>query len=136
MPNARPSGTSRTEKTGDDLFVLPMEGNRKAAVFLQTAADEGNGTFSPGHDWIAYESDEAGGTEILCGALSCERVEGSDLFGRRHRSAMVARRQRAVLSGPTASRGRVGDAGRDVRTRSGANAVRERPLRRYLRAVR
>jgi Tol biopolymer transport system component len=55
---------SRSEKTRDDLFLLSLEGDRKARVFLQTPAVEVDGRFSPDSQWLAYMSDEAGGFEI------------------------------------------------------------------------
>ena len=55
---------SRSEKTRDDLWVLPMEGDRKAAVLLQTPANEGSAMFSPHGDWIVYTSDESGQSEV------------------------------------------------------------------------
>ena len=56
--------SNRSEKTRDDIWVLPLEGDRKAAAFLQTPADEFSAAFSPGGDWIAYESNESGQEEI------------------------------------------------------------------------
>jgi dipeptidyl aminopeptidase/acylaminoacyl peptidase len=51
-------------KTRRDLWVLPLSGNRKPVPFLQTAADEFQGQFSPDGRWIAYGSDESGAFEI------------------------------------------------------------------------
>jgi Tol biopolymer transport system component len=56
--------SSRSEKTRDDLWVLPMGGDRKASVLLQTPANERDATFSPHGDWIAYVSDESGQPEV------------------------------------------------------------------------
>jgi len=56
--------SSRGEKTRDDLWVLPLAGDRRASVLMQTPADERAAVFSPGGDWIAYTSDESGETEI------------------------------------------------------------------------
>jgi Tol biopolymer transport system component len=47
-----------------DLWVMPMTGERKPAVFLKTEFDERNGAFSPGGQWIAYQSNESGRNEI------------------------------------------------------------------------
>jgi len=51
-------------KTGNDLWVLPMEGDRKPRVFLQTPFQERSGQFSPDGRWIAYASDESGRLEV------------------------------------------------------------------------
>ena len=56
--------SSRGEKTRDDLWVLAMEGERKASVLLKTSADEKGAVFSPQGDWIAYMSDESGTAEV------------------------------------------------------------------------
>jgi eukaryotic-like serine/threonine-protein kinase len=50
--------------TGNDLFVLPLSGDRKPVPFLQTPFNEGNGQFSPDGRWIAYRSDESGRGEV------------------------------------------------------------------------
>jgi Tol biopolymer transport system component len=52
-----------------DIWVLPMEGERKPLPFLKTEFNEGNGTLSPlpdsqGHLWMAYNSNETGRDEI------------------------------------------------------------------------
>ncbi|MBE0659848.1 MAG: PD40 domain-containing protein [Bryobacteraceae bacterium] len=51
-------------KTKRDLWVLPMTGERKPAVFLKTEFNERQGAFSPDGKWIAYSSDESGRYEI------------------------------------------------------------------------
>ncbi|MFI5165498.1 MAG: protein kinase [Thermoanaerobaculales bacterium] len=51
-------------KTGADLWILPMFGDRKPYAFLATQFDEGNGVFSPDVRWLAYQSDESGTQEI------------------------------------------------------------------------
>ena len=56
--------SSRGERTRDDLWVLPMEGEKKASVLLQTPANERGAVFSPQGDWIAYTSDESGEVEV------------------------------------------------------------------------
>lgn len=47
-----------------DLWVLPMDGDRKPWVFLKTRFDERWGQFSPDGRFVAYMSDESGRTEI------------------------------------------------------------------------
>jgi eukaryotic-like serine/threonine-protein kinase len=51
-------------KTGRDLWVLPLEGERKPIQFLATPFDESNATFSPDGRWIAYTSNESGRNEV------------------------------------------------------------------------
>jgi serine/threonine protein kinase/Tol biopolymer transport system component len=51
-------------KTKADLWLLPMFGDRKPVVFLQTEFVEAFGTFSPDGRWVVYVSDETGRSEI------------------------------------------------------------------------
>ena len=51
-------------KTGDDLWVLPLAGERKPFPFAQTTFAEVSGQFSPDGRWIAYQSDESQRAEI------------------------------------------------------------------------
>ena len=51
-------------QTQRDLWVLPMEGDRKPFVFLKTNFGERSGKFSPDSKWVAYMSDESGRYEI------------------------------------------------------------------------
>jgi Tol biopolymer transport system component len=54
------SGPSR----GNDLFVLPLTGDRKPFPFLQTRFSESDGRFSPDGRWVAYSSNESGKNEV------------------------------------------------------------------------
>ena len=51
-------------KTGADLWILPLSGDRKPFPFLQTESQEGNGMFSPDGRWVAYFSTESGNVEL------------------------------------------------------------------------
>jgi Tol biopolymer transport system component len=51
-------------KTKRDLWVLPLEGDRKPFVFLQTDANEAGAQLSPDGRWMAYASDESGTYEV------------------------------------------------------------------------
>ena len=51
-------------ETSVDLWVLPLFGDRKPAVFLHAPSYEGQGRFSPDGKYIAYASDESGQFEI------------------------------------------------------------------------
>jgi serine/threonine protein kinase len=56
--------TELTPKTGTDMWVLPLEGDRKPVLMLGTEFNEGAGTFSPDMRWISYVSVESGRAEI------------------------------------------------------------------------
>jgi Tol biopolymer transport system component len=51
-------------KTGFDVWVLPLFGERKAFPFLETIHNEAQGQLSSSGHWIAYTSDETGTLEI------------------------------------------------------------------------
>ena len=56
-------------KTRNDLWVLPMSGERKPVPFLATQFDEREGKFAPTRDegpprWLAYTSNETGTDEV------------------------------------------------------------------------
>jgi len=59
------------QSTGNDIWVLPMEGDEKSGwkpgtpkVFLKTPFNENNPAFSPDGRWIAYGSNESGRNEV------------------------------------------------------------------------
>jgi dipeptidyl aminopeptidase/acylaminoacyl peptidase len=56
-------------KTGRDLWVTPLSGDRKPFVYLQTEFDERESKFSPDAHWVAYASDETGRFEIYVQAF-------------------------------------------------------------------
>jgi Tol biopolymer transport system component len=47
-----------------DIWILPMEGDRKPFVFLKTNFVDGTPQFSPNGHWLAYETNETGRFEI------------------------------------------------------------------------
>ena len=47
-----------------DLWVLPMTQNHKPIQLTMTPFDEMDGRFSPDGRWVAYSSNESGGTEV------------------------------------------------------------------------
>jgi eukaryotic-like serine/threonine-protein kinase len=47
-----------------DLWAMPMHGEHKPWVVLKTDADERDAQFSPDGQWIVYESDRSGRSEI------------------------------------------------------------------------
>ncbi|MGH9363952.1 MAG: protein kinase domain-containing protein [Thermoanaerobaculia bacterium] len=48
----------------EDLWLLPLDGDRKPRPFLQTPFAEGAPALSPDGRWMAYESDESGRYEV------------------------------------------------------------------------
>jgi eukaryotic-like serine/threonine-protein kinase len=57
-------------KTKGDLWILSLDGDRKARPVLRTEHDEIEGRFSPDMRWIAYVSDESGSNEIYVRGFS------------------------------------------------------------------
>ena len=57
------------QKTGLDLWLLPLDGNRKPVPYLATQFDEENGQFSPDGKWMAYDSDESGQPQVYIQAV-------------------------------------------------------------------
>jgi Tol biopolymer transport system component len=55
---------SEDSKTSNDIWALPLEGDRKPFPIVQTNFDEGDGQFSSDGKWIAYQSAESGRMEI------------------------------------------------------------------------
>jgi hypothetical protein len=56
--------TTGDPKTGSDIWALPLDGDRKPFLVVQTNFNEREGQFSPDGKWIAYESNESGRYEI------------------------------------------------------------------------
>jgi Tol biopolymer transport system component len=56
--------TSDDPKMKNDIWVLPVEGDRKPFLLLGSQFNEGQGEFSPDMHWIAYTSNESGQNEI------------------------------------------------------------------------
>ena len=50
--------------TSWDLWVLPLDGNRKPVPYIRTEFSEAMGQFSPDDRWVVYTSDESGQNEI------------------------------------------------------------------------
>ncbi len=62
--------TQLNAKTKRDIWVLPLDGDKKPLPFLVTQLNEGNARFSPDGRWVAYESDESGDYEIYVRSFS------------------------------------------------------------------
>ncbi len=54
----------QSPETGTDIWILPLDGERKPQPFLRTRFKEWFPEFSPDGQWLAYESDESGRFEI------------------------------------------------------------------------
>jgi Tol biopolymer transport system component len=52
------------QKTGSDIWVLPLDGHLKPTRLIGTESFETLAQFSPDARWIAYKSDESGTPEI------------------------------------------------------------------------
>ncbi len=50
--------------TGNDIWVLPLSGDRKPYPLMKTAAQENWAAFSPNGRWVAYSSTESGQAEV------------------------------------------------------------------------
>jgi Tol biopolymer transport system component len=58
-----------TPATRSDLWLLPLEGDRKPRPFLNGSYNEAQGRFSPDGRYLAYTSDESGRPEIYVQAF-------------------------------------------------------------------
>jgi Tol biopolymer transport system component len=56
--------TRENVQTQQDLWLLSLEGERKARPLLQARCNESDGRFSPDGRWLAYVSDESGRSEV------------------------------------------------------------------------
>lgn len=55
---------SNDPETSNDLWVMPMTGDRTPWPFMKTPSREAQGAFSPDGRWVAIQSDESGRPEI------------------------------------------------------------------------
>ena len=51
-------------KTRNDIWVLPLEGDRKPVAYFQSSGDDHDAVFSPDGRWVAYRSTESTSPEI------------------------------------------------------------------------
>ena len=62
----------------EDLWIIPVEGERKPFAFLQGSFDEDAPQFSPDGRWLAYESNESGNWELyVCPFVIPEEGSGA-----------------------------------------------------------
>jgi hypothetical protein len=64
------------EKTGSDVWVLPLE-SRKPFAILHNDFNESSGQFSPDMQWVAYVSNETGPEEVWVRAFSANGPESA-----------------------------------------------------------
>ena len=57
------------QKTGNDLWLFPLGGDRKPVRYLQSPFDENDARFSPNGRWMAYQSSESGRPQIYVQAV-------------------------------------------------------------------
>jgi Tol biopolymer transport system component len=57
-------------KTKNDLWVLPLDNDKKPVPFLSTKFNERQARFSPDGHWVAYTSDESGQDEVYVRSFS------------------------------------------------------------------
>jgi Tol biopolymer transport system component len=69
--------TSNVSQTGQDLWVLPLEGDRKPVLLLGTQFNEREGSFSPDMRWIAYTSNESGRPEVYVRPFTASGASGA-----------------------------------------------------------
>jgi eukaryotic-like serine/threonine-protein kinase len=62
--------SQRGATTKDDLWLLPLDGERKPRIFKQTPYDERSGAISPDGRWMVYISDPSGRWEVYIESLA------------------------------------------------------------------
>jgi len=60
--------TEADRTTGDDIWILPLSGDRKPVPILRNRFEENEPRLSPDGRWIAYFSDESGSSEVYVAA--------------------------------------------------------------------
>jgi eukaryotic-like serine/threonine-protein kinase len=68
-------------KTRDDLWVLPLQGDRRPVLLLATSFNELNPAFSPDMRWIAYTSNESGRNEVYVRPFTAAGPSGAPALG-------------------------------------------------------
>jgi len=107
---------SRNPRTGRDIWLLPMTGDRTPVPFSTGVGNEIQAQVSPNGEWIAYASDESGAWEVYVqsfpnggnkravsaggGGKPQWRADGRELF--------YLTRDRMVMSAPVDATGEIG----------------------------
>ncbi|MEO8597071.1 MAG: protein kinase [Candidatus Solibacter sp.] len=71
---------SNAPRTGYDLWVLPLQGDRKPVLLLGTVFNEWGARFSPDMRWIAYASTETGG-DVFVRPFTASGPSGAPALG-------------------------------------------------------
>jgi len=92
-----------------DIWILPLAGDRKPRLFVQTPGAAYDGQFSPNARWVAYTSKESGREEVYVVPFEAAKVlNTSPGVGKRQRGRQMADLgQRWPF--PQVARGRQGD---------------------------
>jgi len=85
-------------ETGWDIWVLPLEGERKPQPFLRTTFNEDWPTFSPNGRWLVYISDESGRNEVYVQPFPGPGSQVADFDRGGHGGRLVTEGRRAILS--------------------------------------
>jgi len=56
--------------TGEDIWILPVDGSRPAGVFIRGPRSQSNAHFSPDGRFVSYQSNELGDTEVYVAPFS------------------------------------------------------------------
>ena len=57
-------GSVPQQSTGDDLWLIPLGGDKKPVKFLGAPSDQMHGNFSPDGHFVAYDSNESGRFQV------------------------------------------------------------------------
>ena len=57
-------GSVPQQSTGDDLWLIPLSGDKKPLKFLGPPSDQMHGNFSPDGHFVAYDSNESGRFQV------------------------------------------------------------------------
>ena len=88
------------QKTANDLWLLPLSGDRKPVPYLQTPFDEMAARFSPDGRWMAYQSNESGQFQVYVQTVPAQRGKISDFDIGRHFPALAAGREESCSTSP------------------------------------
>jgi Tol biopolymer transport system component len=89
--------TMADAKRKNDLWVLPLDGDRKPAPLVATEFDESDGRFSPDGHFVAHVSDESGRPEIYVREFSGTSAGGKWLVSKSGGSSPRWRRDGKAL---------------------------------------
>jgi eukaryotic-like serine/threonine-protein kinase len=60
-------------RSGFDIYSLLLSGDRKLSTLVKERGDQGNAQISPDGQWLVYESDESGRTEVYIQGMDRQR---------------------------------------------------------------